>query len=368
MYIIHMSLQGIQDLDESWTLRNQLTINNDVEVLTDLNTTGFIFGGGIPVNILSSNNIWSGKNTYTISLPTYLDPVANDEMATKNYLDTAVVGLGSGLLPTNNNWIGYNRFTSLPTISNNATVGTNEFVNKNVADAYINSDGILSRNGNIWSAQENFTNVVSVPTPTVNTQFANKKYVDDSISAFNASGGKIEYVELFADGVLSCDPATYSGCMICLVAGGGYGANTNPPVVTGVNSKSFGGSGGYVAFKLPAFQGNATVTIVNNTLTTVGSAIFRNSESNIVCTVNNGTNGSNFGSGAGGGGSALFTGIQFITGSSEAFQSPITNDSITKSYNIGVLNGMGNGGSFNYLTGTNVDPSGAYCLQIKYKN
>jgi hypothetical protein len=362
-----MSLQGIQELDQSWTLRNQLTINNDVEVLTDLNTTGFIFGGGIPVNILSSNNIWSGKNTYTISLPTYLDPVDNDEMATKNYLDTAVVGLGSGLLPTANNWIGINKMTSLPTILNNATVGTNEFVNKGVADAYIGGDAMLSRNGNIWSAQENFTNVVSVPTPTVNTQFANKKYVDDSISAFNSSGGKIEYVELFASGLLSCDPAIYSGCMICLVSGGGYGANTDPPVITGVNIKSFGGSGAYSAFKLPAFQDSVQVSITNNTLTTVGNTTFRNNEGNLVCELNNGTNASNFGSGAGGGGVGYFTGIQLITGSSEAVQSPITNDAITKSYNICVLNGMGNGGSFNYLTGANVDPSGGYCLQIKYK-
>ena len=363
-----MSLQGIQDLDESWTLRNQLTINNDVEVEGDLNTTGFIFDGGIPVNIQASNNTWTGKNAYTITLPTYLDPVANDEMATKNYLDGAVVGLGNGLLPSNNTWLGYNRMTGLPVITNNASVGTNELVNKSVVDGFIGSStGSLGTN-NTWSAVQTFNNVVSVPTPLVDGAFANKKYVDDSITAFNASGGKIEYVELLASGTLTCDPAIYSGCMICIVSSGGFGANTNPPVITGANTKSFGGSGAFVAFKVPAWNGNATLSIVNNTLTSVGSTTFTLPNMTNVAVLDGGQNGTGAISGTGGSIPLSLSGIQKITGSTEPFQSPITNDAITKSYNIGVLNGYGNGGSFNYLTGTNVPPTGGYCLQIKYKN
>lgn len=370
MYVYYiMSLQGLQELDESWTLRNQLTINNNVEVMGDLNTTGFIYDGGIPVNIQASNNTWTGKNTYTISLPTYLDPVANDEMATKNYLDGAVVGLGAGLLPSNNTWNGYNRMTGLPVISNNAGATSNQIVNKGVVDGFIGSStGALGTN-NVWTAQQSFSNVVSVPTPLTDPEFANKKYVDDSITAFNASGGKIEYVELLASGNLTCDPAIYSGCMICLVSGGGFGANTNPPVVSGVSTKSFGGSGGYSVFKLPAWNANASVSIVPNTLTSVGSSSFSLPSVVSVVTISNGTNGSNVASGTGG----VITqqaieGVQVINGSVEPFQSPITNDAITKSYNIGVLNGYGNGGSFNYLNGTSVSPSGGYCLQIKYKN
>ena len=363
-----MSLQGIQDLDESWTLRNQLTINNNVEVEGDLNTTGFIFDGGIPVNIQASNNTWTGKNAYTITLPTYLDPVANDEMATKNYLDGAVVGLGNGLLASNNTWTAYNKMTGLPVITNNATAGSNELVNKAVVDGFIGSStGSLGTN-NVWSAVQTFSNVVSVPTPLVDGAFANKKYVDDSITAFNASGGKIEYVELTASGTLTCDPAIYSGCMICMVSSGGWGTDVNPPVITGANTKSFGGSGGFAVFKVPAWTGNANLTITNNTLTFIGNTQFTLPNNATIASIGGGGNASGVASGSGG---VFLTGlpnIQKINGSVEPFQSPITNDAITKSYNIGVLNGYGNGGSFNYLTGTNVPPTGGYCLQIKYKN
>lgn len=187
-----MSIQGIQDLDEAWTLRNQLTINNNVEVMGDLNTTGFIFDGGVPVNIQGNNNTWTGKNAFADFLPTFLDPVANGEMATKNYLDTGVVGLGAGLLPTANTWNAYNRMAGLPVITNSASVGTNELVNKSVVDGFIGSStGSLGTN-NIWSAIQTFSNVVSVPTPLTDPAFANKAYVDSSIATFNASGGKIE--------------------------------------------------------------------------------------------------------------------------------------------------------------------------------
>lgn len=365
-----MSLQGIQDLDESWTLRNQLTINNNVEVMGDLNTTGFIYDGGIPVNIQASNNTWTGTNEFQTYLPTYLDPVANNEMATKNYLDGAVVGLGAGLLPTNNVWAGFQRLTALPTITNNAGAGTNQLVNKGVVDSYIASTTGALGTTNVWSGSNSFANVMSVPTPATDFAFANKKYVDDSITAFNASGGKVEYVELTASGNLTCDPAIYSGCTICLVSGGGYGYNTNPAFPTGTSIKSFGGSGGYAVFKVPAFTGNAGVVIANNTSTIVGSASFTLPNGSVIASITCGTNGANAVSGTGGVvtlGAGL-TGVQRITGSTEPFQAPITNDAITKNYNIGVTNGYGNGGSYNYLTGVSVAPTGGYCLQIKYKN
>jgi hypothetical protein len=367
-----MSIAGIQDLDESWTLRNGLTINNNVEVLGDLNTTGFIYDGGVPVNIQGTNNVWTGKNTYTISLPTYLDPVADDEMATKNYLDTAVVGLGAGLLPLNNTFSGVNSMTALPTITQPALGGTDQLANKSVVDTYINSTtGALATN-NVWTGTNAFNNVVSVPTPLVDGAFANKKYVDDSITAFNASGGKVEYVEAVISGggfLFSCDPAIYSGCIFCMISSGGFGYNTNPAVPTGTSLKSFGGSGGYAVFKVPAYSGNATFSNTNNTSTSVGSCSLTLPNLATIASITGGQNGSNSASGTGGVVNiGSFKSVQVITGSTEPFQNPITNDAITKSYNIGVLNGFGNGGSYNYLTGASVTPSGGYCLQIKFKN
>jgi hypothetical protein len=366
-----MSLQGIQDLDESWTLRNTLTINNNVEVLGDLNTTGFIYDGGIPVNIQGTNNVWTGKNTYTISLPTYLDPVADDEMATKNYLDTAVVGLGAGLLPLNNTFLAGNRMTGLPVISGTATPASNELVNKALVDGYISSNtGSLASN-NVWSGVNTYNNVVSVPTPLTDPTFANKGYVDSAISTFNASGGKVEYVEIINTGVnaVTCDPAIYSGCIICMIASGGWGANVSPPVTSGANVKSFGGAGGYAVFKVPAFSGNASLIFIDNTYTSVGSAVFTLPNGAMVANCSGGGNATQFASGVGGSvDMGSFQGVQKITGSTEPLQNPVTNDAITRSYNIGVLNGFGNGGSFRYDTGVNVAPTIGYCLQIKFKN
>lgn len=371
-----MSLQGIQDLDEAWTLRNTLTINNNVEVLGDLNTTGFIYDGGIPVNIQGTNNVWTGKNTYTISLPTYLDPVADDEMATKNYLDTAVVGLGAGLLPLNNTFLTGNRMTGLPVISGTATPASNELVNKALVDGYISSNtGSLGTN-NVWTGTNTFNNVVSVPTPLTDPTFANKGYVDSAISAFNASGGKVEYVEVVATGAttLTCDPAVYSGCIILMCACGGFGANTNPPTSGGASVKSFGGAGGYAVFKVPAWSGNATFTNTSSQLNPagagiIGSAVFTLPNLATIANISAGGNGAIGASGVGGSvDMGSFQGVQRINGSTEPLQNPITNDAITKSYNIGVLNGYGCGGSARYDTGVQTLPTGGYLLQIKFKN
>jgi len=366
-----MSLQGIQDLDESWTLRNSLTINNNVEVLGDLNTTGFIYDGGIPVNIQGTNNVWTGENTYTISLPTYLNPVAGNEMATKDYLDTAVVGLGAGYLPLSNTFSGSNKMTGLPVISGTATPASNELVNKALVDGYISSNTGALGTTNVWTGTNTFNNVVSVPTPLTDATFANKGYVDNAISVFNASGGKVEYVEVVNTGItaLTCDPAIYSGCMICMIASGGFGANVSPPVPSGANVKSFGGAGGYAVFKVPAWSGNASITLISNTYTSVGSAVFTLPNGATIANCSGGGNATQLASGAGGSvDMGSFQGVQRITGSVEPLQNPVTNDAITRSYNIGVLNGFGNGGSYRYDTGASVVPTIGYCLQIKFKN
>jgi hypothetical protein len=368
-----MSLQGLNELREDWFLRNQLTINNNVEVLGDLNTTGFIFDGGVPVNIQGNNNVWTGENLFTAYQPTFLDPTAPDEMATKNYCDGAVVGLGNALLASNNTWTAFNNLDVVPEISNNATAGTNELLNKATADAFFTASSGSLGTANTWTAQQLFNNSVFVPAPAVDNAFGNKKYVDDAITAFNASGGKVEYVEIVVEGgnLFSCDPAVYSGCIICMCSSGGAGYTGALPVATGASTKVFGGSGAYAVFKLPAYTGNAT--FYNNS--TIGSTTgtgctFTLPNGSLVASLTCGANASAVASGAGGTGvaGAGFSGIQFINGSTEPTQSPITNDAITRSYNIGVLNSRGLGGSFNYTTGANTSSTSGYCLQIKFKN
>lgn len=368
-----MSLQGLDELDINWTLRNTLTINNDVLVKGDLTTTGFIYDGGISVDVINDNNVWTGKNTFTNFQPTFLAPVADEDMATVTYMNTAFTGLGAGLLPLNNAWTGANSFIALPTLTNNATALTNEAVNKTTADTYITSYTGNVGTANIWTGDNTFTNTVIVPVPASLNAFGTKKYVDDEITAFNLVGN-VEYQEsLIQIGsvplALTLDPAVYSNMIVCMVGGGGLGAPAGT-VATGTTAKSFGGSGGYACFKIPAFNGNHTYSIVE---TAPGSGVYVSlyevQDSTNLVTVGSGGVGAETVSGTGGTGAVApsISGTQFILGSVEPLQNPITDDTITKSYNIGCLNGYGQGGSFRWDTAVSVAPTGFYALFIKFR-
>ena len=369
-----MALQGLDELDISWTLRNTLTIDNDVLIKGDLNTTGFIYDGGIPIDVINDNNVWTGKNTFTNFQPTFLAPVADEDMATVDYMGTAFTGLGAGLLPLNNAWTGANSFIALPTLSNNATAGTNEAVNKTTADTYVGTYTGNVGTANVWTGNNTFTNTVVVPAPASLNAFGTKKYVDDEITAFNAAGGNVEYQESLIQAgsaplVLTLDPAVYSNMIVCMVGAGGLGAPAGT-VATGATVKSFGGSGGYACFKIPAFTGNHTYSIVE---TSPGSGVYVSTyevqDGTNLLTLGSGGVGSVTASGLGGSGGLApsISGMQFILGSVEPLQNPITNDAITKSYNIGCLNGYGQGGSFRWDTGTTVAPTGFYALFIKFR-
>jgi len=367
-----MSLQGLDNLDFNWSLRNTLTINNDVLVEGDLTTTGFIFDGGVPIDILDDNNVWTGHNAFPNFQPTFLAPVADEDMSTVDYMNTAFTGLGVSLLPLVNAWTGANSFIALPTITNNATALTNEAVNKTTADAYVATYTGNLGTANVWTGTNTFSNV-NVPAPATANAFGNKTYVDTAIATFNV-GGNVDYQESiiqFGDPalVLTLDPAVYSFQIVCMVGSGGLGSPAGT-VATGNAVKSFGGSGGYASFKIPAFTGNHTYSIVESS---PGSGLYystyNNQSSANIITVISGSIGAETASGAGGGGfvSAGITGTQFILGSTEPLQNPITNDAITKSYNIGCLNGYGQGGSFRWDTGVSVAPTGFYALFIKFR-
>jgi hypothetical protein len=369
-----MSLQGLDDLNETWTLRNSLTINNDLVVEGDVNTSGFIYDGGIPVNILTTNNIWSGKNNYSVDLPTYLQPLANTDMATKLYLDTEIPALGVGetYLATANVWTKTNDIKNQnPLITGTAIASTSQAVNKSVADFNISSVGnTIFSSANVWNGTNNFTNQIFVENPVNDFEFANKSYVDTAVSNFNASGGKVEYVEyttFVGTETFTCDPAIYSGCTIIAVSMGGYG--TTDGIATGANIKSYGGSGSMIAFKIPAFTGTANINTTIQNYNVVGQIVIT-FPNGLLLALYNGTNGTASAVGTGGtyANNYGLQGVQYVLGGTEILQNPIVDDSINYSYNIAVLNGFGRGGSFNYLTGALVNPTGFYFLQIKYKN
>jgi len=360
-----MSLAGLDELDISWTLRNTLTINNDVEVKGDLNSTGFVYDGGIPIIVLPTDNVWTGLNSFPNFQPTFLAPVADEDMATYDYMNTTFTGLGNSFLALDNNWTGTNSMVALPTITNAATPGTNEAVNLSGLNAYLPTTGVLGANNN-WIGENQFTNKVIVPTPTTGLMFANKKYVDDAIAAFNLTE-PTEYQEVLTQNgsvAITCDPASFTSMTVCIVGAGGNGAVAGA-VPTGANVKSFGGAGGYIAFQIPAYTGVATLEVT--TLQPGWSYFVLNGTE--IAGASIGEDGDVAESGEGGGsyiGGGMFA-AQRMYGALEPLQNPVSNDAITYSYNVGVLNGYGQGGSFRWDTGTRVDPTGFYALFIKFR-
>lgn len=364
-----MSLAELNELNLSWTLRNTLTINNDVSVEGDLNLTGAIYDGGLPVTITGLDNVWTGNNMFQNFQPTFLDPVADEDMTTFDYMDNAFSTpyLGSTFLPLNNSWTGSNMFQECPTLNNLATVGTNEMVNLNTLNAYLATDTGQLGTVNTWTGTNTFTNKVIVPTPVTLAQFGNKKYVDDEIAAFNAAGGNIEYQEILSQNgstAITLDPATYTGMYVCIVGKGGNGAIAGTVPIPGNTGKSFGGAGGYACFKLPAFTGAASLEVA--TIQSGWSYFYLNGVQ--LAGASAGLDGDNGASGDGGG-SYYFAGLsggQNVIGSVETYQL-VANPAINYSYNSAVLNGYGQGGSYVWANGTTVAPTGFYCLLIKFK-
>jgi len=369
-----MSIAGLDELDLSWTLRNTLTINNDVTVEGDVNTTGAIYDGGIPITITGDNNVWTGHNTFVNFQPTFLAPVADDDMTTKDYMVTAYTNVGTAFLPLNNTWTGFNNMSNgtLPTITNQATPGTNEMVNLNTLNAYLATQTGQLNTANTWTRQNTFTNKVNVPAPVTLAQFGNKTYVDAEITAYNLAGGNIEYQEILSQGGTSTnitlDPALYTGMYVCMVGAGGWGVVAGAPVVAG--TITYGGSGGFAVFKIPAFTGTATYSITASTpLVVNGTSTFTNSNGQALVSVSSGQTPIDSVSNGAGGTVTLFNGmlgVQTIQGTTGI---PITNTAslVEYSFNVGCLNGYGQGGSFNNTTSVAVVPTGLYCLLIKFK-
>lgn len=370
-----MALAGLDELDLSWTLRNTLTINNNVTIEGDVTVSGAIYDGNIPIEILDDNNVWTGNNLFQNFQPTFLTPVADEDMTTFDYMDTAFTtpSLGTSFLPLNNSWTGNNGFGEYPTVTNLATLGTNEMVNKNTLTAYLATQTGQLNTVNTWTGTNTFTGAVNVPTPLTLSQFGNKTYVDNTITAFNAAGGNIEYQEILSQGgvtSITLDPALYTGMYVAMVGAGGNGA----PVGTlgnGNDVKTFGGAGGMVAFKIPAFSGTASLDVGG----VIANATTFSLNGVQLASASSGTDGS-YGpgpvaSGVGGVGTYYngVTGGQSITGGTDDPQvNPGQNPDELRTWNNCCLNGYGLGGSFQWLGGTvPLPPTGYYCLLIKFK-
>jgi len=153
-------------------------------------------------NVLSSNNAWSGTNSFNSSLPTStLSPSSSTQLITKSYGDTtyansayltsslaSVYSTISSLTSNNNVWSGTNSFnTSLPTSTVTPTTST-QLITKSYADSiYTTLSNVLSNN-NAFTGTCTFNTSLptSTVTPTTSTQLITKAYAD---SNYSASGG-----------------------------------------------------------------------------------------------------------------------------------------------------------------------------------
>ena len=178
-----LNISGNWDLMGGMTLYSNIIANGNTitptmmsylygissNVQTQLNTLASTM-----TNLVSSNNAWTGTNTFNTSLPTStLTPSSNTQLATKVYVDTQIVNNASLVTHAGNNvWTGTNTFnshlpTSTQTPSNNTDLTTKTYV-----DSQVNTKASLSQmqgNNNTWTGTNTFTGDVTVANTTDTT-------------------------------------------------------------------------------------------------------------------------------------------------------------------------------------------------------
>ena len=118
--------------------------------------------------LLGANNTWSGNNSFSNYLPAWSGagnsfPVSGNQFTVKSYVDHAIqTGGGTVLLGANNVWTGNNNFSnSLPTwTGNGGPVQGNQFATKSYVDT--NGSTLLLTSNNLFSGNNTFGGDVSM--------------------------------------------------------------------------------------------------------------------------------------------------------------------------------------------------------------
>ena len=118
--------------------------------------------------LLGANNTWSGNNSFSNYLPAWSGagnsfPVSGNQFTVKSYVDHAIqTGGGTVLLGANNVWTGNNNFSnSLPTwTGNGGPVQGNQFATKSYVDT--NGSTLLLSSNNLFSGNNTFGGDVSM--------------------------------------------------------------------------------------------------------------------------------------------------------------------------------------------------------------
>lgn len=164
--------------DTTYTAGEGIFIDDTNTIYADITATG--------KNYFTGNNTFNGKVVVTTA------PTADNDVATKKYVDAHAGGGGSGDVTAagDNTFTGTNTFNKGITVKGNSFFNTSVLVNSLSANESINiSDGITLEAG---SAQFNIdttfnggiiaNSYITAPAPIDDTDVATKKYVDDSFT------------------------------------------------------------------------------------------------------------------------------------------------------------------------------------------
>jgi len=174
--------------NNTWTGLNSFNTNLPTSTLTPSTgtqlTTKTYVDSVAASTLLSSNNTWTGTNAFNTSLPTStVTPTTGTELTTKTYVDSVA---GSSLLSSNNTWTGTNAFnTSLPTSTVTPTTST-----QLTTKAYVDSIGGVSlSSNNVWTGTNAFNTSLptSTVTPSTSSQLTTKTYVDSNFCSLSGT-------------------------------------------------------------------------------------------------------------------------------------------------------------------------------------
>jgi hypothetical protein len=184
-YGFQPTLDGLNNIDTDSTTATNIVVN-DITITgsgtaptmapgdntTNIANTAFVTNavttaGANYVDLTSTQNI-TGAKSFNTTLPTSTQtPTTTTQLTTKTYVDSAITTGTSNLLAGTNVWTGTNAFnTNLPTSTQTPTTST-QLTTKAYVDSVAGAVSLGSKN--VWTNENDFTNIVKVQDPTLAT-------------------------------------------------------------------------------------------------------------------------------------------------------------------------------------------------------
>jgi len=166
----NLDVQTLQ-IEVSGTVPTRITGDNTINIAN----TAFVQTAvsNASSNLLSSNNTWTGTNSFNSNLPTStLTPTTSTQLTTKTYVDNNFVSLsGNQTLTT-----GIKTFTNLPECSA-VPVSNNQLVNKQ----YVDNGAFVNLTGNqTISGQKTFNNFNYITNDNATSEYGTLIFQDST--------------------------------------------------------------------------------------------------------------------------------------------------------------------------------------------